>query len=336
MAAKLRVAKTSHLKHLDKTIDTLKAALDEEEPNVKQVRTYMKMLEEKYNKVIADSVKIQEVLTDDAELTKEIEDMDTLEDTIIDLRLSAEALRQESDSGSKVKTEVDELNSTLIGSLLEQFKDQEENATLPAILELIQKLKHDSFPKHRTSLLPTMTLPRFNGNIEHYSEFIDSFEAAIRNHPEVEDVEKFILLKTHLDPPASQLLEGFSTNNDDYAEALQLVKDTYGNKSLLRQLRISKLLTIERHDGQGSIRSIYNQVRTHIRSLESLDVITEQYSLFLVPIVLSKFSKELNKRWYKPSKENKESITYLLNWLKEEVESTESAIYLEEAFRKPH
>ena len=45
--------------------------------------------------------------------------MDTLEDTIIDLRLSADALRQESASGSKVKTEVDDLNSTLIGGVLE-------------------------------------------------------------------------------------------------------------------------------------------------------------------------------------------------------------------------
>ena len=334
MAAKIRVTKNSHLGHMGRARNSLRDALNEDEPEVKKVSKYLKMLEEKYVKVVADSEKLQDVLTDDDELTKEIEDMDTIEDSIIEIRQEAEAFLEEN-SESKVKTENDSLNTTLVTNLLEQMKDdssKRENAALKATLELIEKIKHESVPKQRTSLLPTMTLPRFDGNIEKYTEFIDSYEAAIRNHPEVEDVEKFILLKTHLDPPASQLLEGFSTNNDDYAEALKLFKDTYGNKALLRQLRISKLLSIERHDGKGSIRPIYNQIRTHIRSLESLEIVAEEYSLFLVPIVLSKFSKEFNKRWYKPSKDNKESINFLLEWLRQEVESTESAMYLEDAF----
>ena len=334
MAAQLKSIKNSHLTHVSRSINSLQAALEEHDPDVKKVGKYLKMVGEKYDKVVADSAKLQELQTEEADITKEIDDMDALEDRVIEITFNAESFLKENASDSTVKVEGESLNTTLVTSLLEQLKEQSkpENETLNATLELIEKLKNDSSTKHRNSLLPTMTLPRFDGNIEKYTEFIDSFEAAIRNHPEVEDVEKFILLKSHLDPPASGLLEGFSTTNDDYEEAIKLFKDTYGNKPLLRQIRISKLLNIERHDGKSSIRPIYNQIRTHIRSLESLDIVAEDYSLFLVPIVLSKFSKDFNKRWYKPSKRNQESINHLLHWIKEEVESTESAMYLEDAF----
>ena len=159
---------------------------------------------------------------------------------------------------------------------------------------------------------------------------MDSFYAIIQNHPGVEDVEKFIFLKNHLEPPASDLLQGFSTTNADYAAALKLFTETYGNKSLLTQIRISKLLNLERHDGASSLRPIYNQVRTHIRSLESMGMTAEDHSMFLIPIIMSKLTREMNKKWYR--QKDKESINALLEWLQNEVASTESAMYLEDAF----
>ena len=339
MTAQLKSIKTAHLTHVSRSINSLQGVLEDDEPDIDSVQKYLKMVNEKYEKVVVDSGKLQEVLTDDAELTKEIEDMDTLEDKVITIRFEAEKYLEENKVDSKVKTEGEDLNTTLLTTLLEQMKEDknkpESDTTLQATLKLIEKLQNESFTKQRSSLLPIMQLPRFDGqlkNIEKYTEFIDSYEAAIRNHPELLDVEKFMLLKNHLDSPAKDLLDGFSTTNDDYAEAFQLFKDTYGNKSLLRQIRISKLLNMEKHDGRSSIRPIYNQIRTHIRSLESLEIVAEEYSLFLVPIVLSKFSTDFNKRWYKPSKRNQESINHLLHWIKEEVESTESAMYLEDAF----
>ena len=128
---------------------------------------------------------------------------------------------------------------------------------------------------------------------------MDSFEAVIRNNPNIEDVEKFIFLKAHLDSPASDLLEGFSTTNKEYPAALALLKETYGNKPLLSKICISKLLSVDKHDGKNSMRAVYNQLRTNIRRLESLGVKAEDYSLFLIPICLSKLDRGMNKKWYK-------------------------------------
>ena len=311
---RLRIQKRSHLGHLTRAINNLEEELrDAEGLDPTSISKYLESIDIKFKKVEEDSVNLSKIIADEEEMEKEISDIDGLQDKVTDIKKRGEA---------SLKGIVE----------LKEDKSKRENPTLNATLELVDKLRQDAGPKSRNSHLPTMSLPRFDGNIEKYTEFMDSFEATIRNHPEVENVEKFILLKTHLDAPASSLLEGFSITNDDYEEALQLFKDTYGNKTLLRQIRISKLLNLERHEGKGSLRQLYNQVRTHIRSLESLDMVTEDHSCVFVPIVLSKFPTDFNKRWYKPSKGNKESITHLLQWIQEEVESTESAMYLEDAF----
>ena len=176
---------------------------------------------------------------------------------------------------------------------------------------MIDKLKEESVASRQRSLLPNIQLPRFDGSIEKYEEFMDSFEAVIRNNPNIEDVEKFIFLKAHLDSPASDLLEGFSTTNKEYPEALALLKETYGNKPLLSKICISKLLSVDKHDGKNSMRAVYNQLRTNIRRLESLGVKAEDYSLFLIPICLSKLDRGMNKKWYK---RNDESIENLLKF----------------------
>ena len=308
MAAKLKTIKNIHLTHVSRVFNQLEAVLSEDEPDISKMKKYLKMLDEKYAKVLKDSEDLQEELTEPNEIEKEINDMDTLEDKIINVKHKAEEFLEDKDvAGIK------------------------GNDALNATLTLIDKMQRDSSTqkRERTSLIPAIELPRFDGSIDKYEEFIDSFEAIIQNHPDIEDVERFIFLKRHLDPPASDLLEGFSTTNTDYRQALELFKETYGNKSLLRQIRISKLLNIEHHDGKSSLRNIYNQIRTHIRSLESLGVNAEDYSLFLTPIVLSKLKRDMNKKWYR---KNDDSINHLLNFIQAEVESTESAIHLEDAF----
>lgn len=338
MAAKLKQTKTIHLTHLSRTMNTLEEHLNDEPPNQSNISKYLKMLKEKYEKVVEKSELLQDELTDADQLEKEINEMDELENKVIDIQHRGEETLEDIKESKVKKLDMtdapDALNATL--GLIEKLKEDSETSrekfateTLNATLQLIEKLKEDSNTSRERSLLPPLSIARFDGNIEKYEEFIDSFEAIVEKHAHVEDVEKFIFLKSHLDKPASELLEGFSTTNSDYKEALKLFKDTYGNKSLLRKIRISKLLNIERHDGKTSLRSKYNKIRTNLRSLEGLDINTEDYSLFLIPIVCSKLSRDMNKKWYK---RNDESINNLLTFIQEEVESTESAIYLEDAF----
>ena len=341
MADKVKMIKTIHLTHLSRALNSLETNIDPENaPNESIITKYLNMVEEKYSKVVSDSEKVQEVLTEAEDIEKEIEDMEQLENKVIEAKHRANEMLKKLKKDtlnldeSSISENADVLNATL--GLIEKLKKDSDSArekfsseTLNATLKLIEKIKEESNITRERSLLPSLSIPRFDGNIEKYEEFIDAYEAVIQKYDHVENVEKFNLLRTHLDPPASELLEGFRTTNSEYPEALKLFKDTYGNKSLLKKIRISKLLNVEKYNGKGSLRPIYNKLRTNIRALESLGVKTEDHSLFLIPIVCSKISRDLNKKWYK---KNDESINNLLQFIQDEVESTESAIYLEEAF----
>ena len=99
--AQLKSIKTAHLTHVSRSINSLQGVLEDDEPDIDSVQKYLKMVNEKYEKVVVDSGKLQEVLTDDAELTKEIEDMDTLEDKVITIRFEAEKYLKENKVDSK-------------------------------------------------------------------------------------------------------------------------------------------------------------------------------------------------------------------------------------------
>ena len=105
MAAQLKAIKNAHLTHVSRAINSLQAALDAGEPDSKTVEKYLTMVGEKYDKVVVDSAKLQALQTEEADITKEIDDMDALEDKVIEIRYNAECFLQENTSDSKSKVE---------------------------------------------------------------------------------------------------------------------------------------------------------------------------------------------------------------------------------------
>ena len=73
--------------HINTAMNSLNEALVAENPDKKTINKYLEMVEQKYAIVVADSVKLQEVLTEDDEITKEIDEMSVLEDKVIDFKV---------------------------------------------------------------------------------------------------------------------------------------------------------------------------------------------------------------------------------------------------------
>ena len=94
---------------------------------------------------------------------------------------------------------------------------------------------------------------------------------------------------------------------------------------------VSKLLNLEvkENPDKNALRILFNKVKTHVRSLEVLNITAAQYSVFLVPIVLSKLTHLLRVQWGKTKQEN---IVELLDFMQSEIEGLEDAIQVETAF----
>ena len=185
--------------------------------------------------------------------------------------------------------------------------------------------------------LPELEIEKFTLELEKYQEFKDAFTATIDNNPNIDPVDKFRYLRMYLDDnkdgdAPKSLIAGFSTTGDNYKEDSNIIKETYGKKERIIMSHVSKLLMLETFEkfDKNSLRCLYNKVKTQIRQLEVLDITSEQYIIFLVPIVFSKLTHLLRVQWSKYKKE--ENITELLEFMQIKIESLEDARQVECAF----
>ena len=319
MAEKLKLVKGAHLGHLGRALNSLEAALTNVEGvDPIEVTKYLESVDIKYAKVEEDSEKLLEIYTDKAQIETEIEAIDTLQDRVTNIKTRANAA-------------------------LDDIRDQKETARRAAeaasriVPEPIRGHQQEPASKIRTPKLPDLQIEKYRGELEKYQEFMDSFTATIDNNPKLEEVDKFRYLRMYIedvkegDGPKS-LIEGFSTTAGNYKAALQLIKETYGKKERIIMSHVSKLLNLEKRENldKSALRVLFNKVNVHVRQLEVLEITAEQYSIFLVPIVLSKLTHTLRVAWGKYK--DKEDITELLEFMQIEIGSLEEARQVESAF----
>ena len=117
--------------------------------------------------------------------------------------------------------------------------------------------------------LPKLELKMFNGNPIDWSPFWDSFQSAVHMNQSLNAVDTFNYLKSLIYGQAAETISGFSLTDENYEEAVALLKERYGNKQVLISahveslLKLSAAVTIE----TKKLRAIYDQTEAHVRSL---------------------------------------------------------------------
>ena len=257
---------------MSRALNNLDEELSKGEIEMETVKQLIEKVEMKYAKVEELSNKIQEASDDVDDIETEVNSMDTLLDRVIETK-------------SRAKSAV---------------KKEEKVYDISSISPQIEYVHSDRESKYRESIhLPKLDIAKFSGEIEEYREFMDMFKVAIDKNKRLADVEKFMYLKSYLKGDAEELLNGLPRTDANYAYALQLLEENYGNTDVLVNNHVSKLINLESQNEKdgASLRVLYNRVNTHVRELESLGITAEMYSVFLVPIVLSKLSEEVRKMW---------------------------------------
>ena len=87
------------------------------------------------------------------------------------------------------------------------------------------KVKEQSHARNEIVKLPELEISRFHGDPTAWQKFIDSFAAAVRNSKSLSNVEKFSYLCSFLADDAQHAISGLSLKNDNYYEALNLLKN---------------------------------------------------------------------------------------------------------------
>ena len=150
-------------------------------------------------------------------------------------------------------------------------------------------LSTSSVQSNKNVKLPTINLKTFDGNPLNWQGFWDLFKSSIHDRSDIDDATKFYYLRSQLKGDAGLFLENFDHTKEDYQEALELLKSTFGKKKTIIQTRIHCILDLESpratYTDLNKFRSLYE---AHIRGLKALGVNTSEAGYLYAAILQRK------------------------------------------------
>lgn len=175
-----------------------------------------------------------------------------------------------------------------------------------------------------TARLPKLELPKFNGEPSKWPEFWGQFKANIHT-ADLPVITKFSYLQSLLNGDAKAAIQGMSLTADNYSIAVSLLERRFGRKENIVFSHIQHLLNIETPKGSSvtQLWKLRDNVMTHVRCLENLDIHGSQYGVILTPLILSRLPDDIRMAWARDGEGHESDLDYLLTFMEKEIRCRE-------------
>lgn len=180
--------------------------------------------------------------------------------------------------------------------------------------------------------LPKIEIKKYVGGPDgavQWQGFWEQFERAVHDNPDFGNTDKFVYLKSYLGGEAERSIEGLRMCNDNYPIAINILKERYGARGKIishHMNNVVKLSPVESTDLKG-LRTLYDTCQVEVRSLESLNAMSEQHSELLAHMIGGLLPIEMLE-WF--SREKGESdiwhVDDVLSFLRKEITCRERAV----------
>lgn len=170
------------------------------------------------------------------------------------------------------------------------------NNSLNAVMPIVHSSEQNSIIRKKIKL-PAAPLPSFEGRIEDWMSFKDTFVSMIHNDPDLSNVQKLQYLKSILKGDAARKIQIFSISEENYGKAWELLQRSYENRRHLIGRHLSLLLKLpnqERESARG-IGELADVAQQHIQSLETLGIKISPE--IVVQIIEEKLYKTTLEKW---------------------------------------
>ncbi|XP_065652958.1 uncharacterized protein LOC136080271 [Hydra vulgaris] len=144
--------------------------------------------------------------------------------------------------------------------------------------------------------LPKLTIQSFSGDILPWKGFWDQFSTAIDSNEDLSDIAKLNYLKSYLSGRAQKLIEGLTLSEGNDREAIQLLKDRFGNTQSLIAAHMDDLRKINPVRNLKEVKQLcqmYDKLEINIRNLKDLNVETCTYGSLLIAIISERIPRKL-------------------------------------------
>ncbi|XP_011061745.1 PREDICTED: uncharacterized protein LOC105150406 [Acromyrmex echinatior] len=123
--------------------------------------------------------------------------------------------------------------------------------------------------------LPTIKLPRFDGKIENWKAFSDSFRSIIHVRLQLSDVEKFQYLVSSISGDVAKIIESIELTGQNYSMAIirwELLLSRYDDPRSLKKKHIECLFTmpVVAKETAKALRELIDYISRHLRMLKIL------------------------------------------------------------------
>ena len=145
--------------------------------------------------------------------------------------------------------------------------------------------------------MPKLVISPFDGNTLNWTTFWDQFESSIHSKRGISDIDKFSYLRSFLAPVALETISGLTLSSQNYSEAIDLLKNRYGNPQTLINSYMEQFVNLETVTKTNDVirlRKLFNKVENSMRNLRSLGVDSDNYGKLLVPVLNSKLPSDIS------------------------------------------
>ena len=110
------------------------------------------------------------------------------------------------------------------------------------------------------------------------------------------EVQKFFYLKFLLTDEAASVIEGLPITHGNYLEAIDLLKERFGQTHKIVKAYMQALFDLPRPTSHVSnLRSFQEKLETYISGLQSLGQGQESFGNLLIPVILQKLPAEVKR-----------------------------------------
>ncbi|KRZ66292.1 hypothetical protein T10_1214 [Trichinella papuae] len=255
----------------------------------------------------AENAEIERIEVMVAEMDKIFSDADALEG-------SYEELLNEDDLATKIE-EWDTLHYAVMDARA-TFHTYKQKTMKQPVTETTEKKTTSGEGKEPCNLrIPKWQLTPFDGDIMQFGAFWDQFQASVHARTDLNDIEKFICLRSNLKGPALDVISGFSITATNYPEAVKTLRERFDRPDLIIQHHIVQIAEMKKVTelSPSGIRRQYDNIMLHLRALKAMgkDFISGQ--LTSTDILLALCQKimpfEVNKKWEELIESNRNMST---------------------------
>ena len=282
-------------------------------------------------------------------LTREIDEMFTLESLTEEHRTRLNVLRLQLETKSTVLAELDkeifsccelgeiegeiEEAESIVAKII-QYKTKIESVLNPNVgitSSLRSSVVEPSTVETTTSgtkpRLPKLILPTFKGDVTRWVTFWDSYKSAIHNNSQLTKIDKFNYLHSLLDGQAAHAIKGLTLTEANYDSAVELLQQRFGKPQQIITAHMDELIKIPNCtcERPHSLRSVYDQITVHTRGLSAMGINSDRYGSLLIPMIMSKLPSEIRLRVARESTDELWKIDELMDVVKKEVEAREAS-----------